>query len=124
MNIPGFTASASLYCNGGIYTQQSAACDKSSSAIRPQLRAGGGGATKSCVETYQDCYVDCSVRYPESSDSSNNLNALLRQGCFDSCDAAYRLCSPARGANSVEWFFGRIGRGIGRIARRAAPIVG
>jgi hypothetical protein len=60
----------------------------STSAIGPQLRAGGGGSTNDCVDSYQNCYVDCSVRYPEAGDSPNNLNALMRQGCFDSCDAA------------------------------------
>jgi hypothetical protein len=124
MSMPGFTAISSLYCGTKAYAAPSTVPEISSSVIGPQLRAGGGGSTKSCVETYQDCYVDCSVRYPESADSPNNLNALMRQGCFDSCDAAYSLCSPAGGANSVERFFRRIGRGIRRIARRAAPIVG
>jgi hypothetical protein len=122
MTMPGFTASSSLYCGARSYAALRAASETSSSAIAPQLRAGGGGSTKGCVETYQDCYVDRSVRYPESNDSANSLNALLRQGCFDSCDAAYRLCSPARAGSSG--FFRRIARDVGRFPPIAAPIVG
>jgi hypothetical protein len=56
-------------------------------------RAGGGGTTtRTCEDRYGDCYIGCSVSHPESADSPNNFNADLRQGCFDSCDAAYRTC--------------------------------
>lgn len=58
------------------------------------------------------------VKYPESADSPYNLNSMMREGCFDSCDAAYDLCS------GVAARVGRIGRGIGRVARIAAPILG
>jgi len=50
---------------------------------------------KKCDEKWQNCYVDCSVRYPESSDP---LDEDRRQGCFDSCDASHNLCAPARAA--------------------------
>lgn len=117
MNMPGFTAQSSLYYSGRSYTAPSAVAQRSNSAIGPQLRAGGGGPSNDCVDSYQNCYIDCSVKYPESNDSPNNLNSSMREGCFDSCDAAYRLCSPARGA-------GAIGRGIRRIAHTAALIAG
>ena len=117
MNMPGFTATNSLCAGRRKYSVPRMAPERSGLAVEPQLRAGGGGSTDNCVDRYQNCYIDCSVRYPESNDSPNNLNALMRQGCFDSCDAAYRLCSPAR----VD---GTIGQGIGRVARRAAPVVG
>jgi hypothetical protein len=48
---------------------------------------------KKCDEKWQNCYVDCSVRYPESNDA---LDEDRRQGCFDSCDALHDLCAPAR----------------------------
>ena len=113
MSIPGFTASTSLRCSGEQYsrTRQAGA---NSAVVRPQLPIGEGGSSSDCVSRYQDCYVDCSVRYP---DDPNSLNAQLRQGCFDACDAAYRLCSPTLAIRAI-------GRGIGRIARVAAPIVG
>jgi hypothetical protein len=45
-----------------------------------------------CDDKLQACYVDCSVRYPESG---GGLNDDLREGCFDACDAAHNLCAPA-----------------------------
>jgi hypothetical protein len=64
---------------------------------------GGGGGQKGskpkpkpkpdCVDRYQNCYIDCSVKYPEFKDTEKNLNSRLRVGCFDSCDAGYSFCS-------------------------------
>ena len=115
--MPGFTASHSLLSRSGIYSRQSVVHERGASAIELQLRAGGGGSTNDCLDTYQNCYIDCSVRYPESNDSPNNLNSSMRDACFESCDAAYRLCSSAR-------IRGRIGWGSGRIEHVAAPIFG
>jgi hypothetical protein len=94
--MPGFTASQSLLSKSGTYSLQSAVHVRGASAIELQLRVGGGGSTNDCLDNYQNCYIDCSVRYPESNDSPNNLNSSMRDACFESCDAAYRLCSPAR----------------------------
>jgi hypothetical protein len=118
MGLPGFTASKSLCTSDRRYRASCVVPEgRSRSAIGPQLRAGGGSADD-CVDTYQNCYVDCSVRYPESADSQNNLNAMMREGCLDSCDAAYDLCSGTGAAR----LGGRIVGGIGRFAHVAAPI--
>jgi hypothetical protein len=92
INMPGFTAGSSLYHGGRKYQMTSAALGRSSSVIGPQLRVGGGGLSNKCDDDWGDCYIDCSVRYPESGDSPNNLNSELRNACFDSCDAAHNLC--------------------------------
>ena len=115
MSLPGFTASNSLLTSSGRYRASSVVRGGSHSAIESQLRAGGGSAgdtADDCVDTYQDCYIGCSVSYPESADSQDNLNAMMREGCFDSCEATFDLCSSAA----------RFGGGIGRVARIAAPI--
>ena len=65
--------------------------------VRPQLPPLGASGSGDCEGAWQSCYVDCSVRYPESGDSPGSLNAQMRQGCFDSCDAAFRLCGGAGG---------------------------
>jgi hypothetical protein len=57
---------------------------------------GGGGRTeaeKECDDEYGDCYIGCSVDYPEADDSRDSLNELYRDGCEDSCDAAHNLCT-------------------------------
>src|SRR5262245_45670736 len=95
MSLPGFTASNSLWTSSGRYRASSVVLGGGHSAIGPQLRAGGGSAGETaddCVDTYQNCYINCSVSYPESADSQDNLNAMMRAGCFDSCDATYDLC--------------------------------
>src|SRR5215831_5799684 len=102
MRIPRFTADNSFHT----FIPQSF---PQSPVIQPQLSVNGG-PSDSCTEDYQNCYVDCSVRYPESQDSSNNLNAMYRQACLDSCDASYRLCSPGN-------FMAGRRRGIGTVAR-------
>jgi hypothetical protein len=93
MRIPGFTAHNSLYNSGIRYNMLSAATERSSSVIRPQLRVGGGGLSNKCDDKWGDCYIDCSVRYPDSPD---NLNSEFREACFDSCDAAHNLCGSGR----------------------------
>ncbi len=55
---------------------------------------GSGPAEDKCTTAMQDCYLDCTVtRYPESKDSTNNLNGMMREACLDSCDAANRTCT-------------------------------
>jgi len=93
MNIPGFTAGESIYHDGIGHPVRSAVRERTRSAVTPQLPVGRGGpSTKTCTDKYQDCYVDCSVKYPESGDSTGNLNALKRQACLDTCDANFRTC--------------------------------
>lgn len=92
MKLPGFSAESSLN-KPNAYRQPTTGVETRGSAIVPQLRVGGGGGlSNTCDDKYGECYIDCSVRYPESKDPHNNLNELLRQGCFDSCDAAHDLC--------------------------------
>jgi hypothetical protein len=114
MSLPGFSASNSLSTSSTKFAMLRLAQAGAGHAIEPQVSKGGGSASD-CVETYQNCYIDCSVRYPESADSPNNLNSLMRQGCFDSCDAGYDLCSGAGAA--------RISGRTGRIARLNAPVL-
>ena len=60
------------------------------------MNDGSGPGGDDCTSALQNCYLVCTVdRYPESKDSPNNLNAMLREGCLDSCDAANRTCSAA-----------------------------
>lgn len=89
MNMPGFYADNSLYSSGRKYNVLGATTERGRPMIGPQLRAGGGGLSNKCDDKWGDCYIGCSVRYP---DSPNNLNSELREGCFDSCDAAHNLC--------------------------------
>lgn len=88
MNLPGFTADNSLFNSVRKYNGTSAATHRSK-VIRPQLRVGGGGLSNKCDDKWGDCYIDCSVRYP---DSPNNLNSEFREACFDSCDASHDRC--------------------------------
>jgi len=92
MNMPGFTGDNSIYSGGRKFNMSCPATERSSSVIEPQLRVGGGGLSNKCDDKWGDCYIDCSVRYPESGDSANNLNSMYRDACFDSCDAAHDLC--------------------------------
>jgi hypothetical protein len=64
--------------------------ERQDSALR---NSGRTPDQQKCDEKLQSCYVDCSVRYPESA---GGLNDDLREGCFDSCDASHNLCTPAR----------------------------
>lgn len=94
--LPGFTAENALYSVSRKYGVSSLAHENRSGRIEPQapVGGGGGGGTKrTCADAYGDCYIGCSVDHPESADSSNNLNADLREGCFDSCDGGYNLCT-------------------------------
>ena len=113
MNMPGFTADSSDYRGARTYAGPIAIHGEMGWAVMPQLAIGGGGVQNSCVDQYQNCYVDCSVRYP---DSPNNLNSELREGCFDSCDASYRLCSPSAGGAVRSPILG-LGTGLGTITR-------
>lgn len=57
-----------------------------------ELKKGGGGTSGgSCVDRWQSCYIGCGVRHPEGD---------MRDGCEDSCDAAYRLCNIFGGGSS------------------------
>ena len=64
--------------------------DVQTSAVR---NTGRTPDQQKCDAKLQSCYVDCSVKYPESG---GGLNDDLREGCFDACDAAHNLCLPAR----------------------------
>jgi hypothetical protein len=81
---------------------------------------GSGPAEDKCTTAMQDCYLDCSVtRYPESNDSVNNLNGMMREACLDSCDAANRTCtSTAMTRPSVE--LDVVGNGVLTIDPRPA----
>jgi hypothetical protein len=118
MNFPRFTADHSLYAARN-YPPQRRMIKNIGSAIEPQLPIGGGSGGGSCTDQYQSCYIDCSVQYPESADSVNNLNAMYREACYDSCDAAYRLCggSLSLGAGRVGWAGGRLAPIAARSAR-------
>lgn len=93
--LPGFTAENALYTGSRKYQPASLSRETRSGRVEPQVPVGGGGGgtKKTCADTYGDCYIGCSVDYPESGDSPNNLNADLRAGCLDSCDAGYNLCT-------------------------------
>ena len=75
-------------CDGMV--EEGEPVDAQASALRNNGRTPD---QQKCDEKLQSCYIDCSVRYP---DSSGGFNDQLREGCFDSCDAAHRLCLPAR----------------------------
>lgn len=103
--LPGFTAENALYSGGRKY-QASSLSRETRSRVEPQVPVGGGGGgtKKTCADAYGDCYIGCSVDHPESADSPNNLNADLREGCFDSCDAGYNVCTSLARSS----LFGRI----------------
>ena len=90
--LPGFTAESALYSGSRKYRVSARSRETRGRRVEPQVPAGGGGrgTKRTCADAYGDCYIGCSVDYPESGDS---LNADLREGCFDSCDAGYNLCS-------------------------------
>ena len=93
MRMLGFTGTRSLYCSSSHYITHGTTTPEASGAIiSPQVRSRGGGGLVSndCVDRLQNCYIDCAVKYP---DSPGNLNSEMRQGCEDSCDAAYNLCT-------------------------------
>jgi hypothetical protein len=75
-------------CDGMV--EESEPVEGQSAALR---NTGRTPEQQKCDEKLQSCYVDCSVKYPESG---GGLNDDLREGCFDSCDASHNLCSPAR----------------------------
>ena len=75
-------------CDGTV--EEGEPVDAHASALR---NSGRTPDQQKCDEKLQSCYIDCSVRYPESG---GGFNDELRQGCFDSCDAAHNLCLPAR----------------------------
>jgi len=91
--LPGFTAENALYSGSRKYKVSGMARGSPGRRVEPQVPAGGGGTRRTCADAYGDCYIGCSVDYPESGDSTNNLNADRRDGCFDSCDGGYNLCS-------------------------------
>jgi hypothetical protein len=92
--LPGFSADNSLYSGSRKYTLHPRAAESSSRGVEPQIPAGGGGGRpRTCADAYGDCYIGCSVDYPESGDSQNNLNKQFRNDCFGSCDAGFNLCN-------------------------------
>ena len=90
--LPGFTAENTLYSGSRKYRVSAMSRESLGRGVEPQVPVGGGGGgtKRTCADAYGDCYIGCSVDYPESGD---NLNTDLRDGCFDSCDAGYDLCS-------------------------------
>ena len=54
MNMPGFNADNSLYYSGRKYNMPSAATERSSSVVEPQLRASDGGLSK-CDDDWGSC---------------------------------------------------------------------
>jgi|SRR6516162_3033574 hypothetical protein len=94
MTTPSFTASSSLYYSNRNYIMRSPALQKEcGSAVMPQLRAGGGPMSSPCYDRLVDCYLNCSINYPD--------DPLMQEGCEDSCDAAYRLCRFGGGVGGV-----------------------
>ncbi|MEN3330086.1 MAG: hypothetical protein V7638_4893 [Acidobacteriota bacterium] len=93
--LPRFSAENALYSGARKYNVSSLCREHRGRRVEPQIPAGGGGGgtKRTCADAYGDCYIGCSVDHPESGDSANNLNAELREGCFDSCDAGYNTCS-------------------------------
>ena len=93
--LPGFTAENTLYSGSRKYRVSANSRENPGRGVEPQVPVGGGGGgtKRTCADSYGDCYIGCSVDHPESGDSANNLNAELREGCFDSCDAGHDLCS-------------------------------
>ena len=93
--LPGFTAENTLYSGSRKYQVSAMSRESLGRGVEPQVPVGGGGggSKRTCADAYGDCYIGCSVDHPESGDSPNNLNADLRDGCFDSCDAGYNTCS-------------------------------
>jgi hypothetical protein len=116
VNMPGFTADNSLYYTGRNFICQVQSSERSRSSIEPQLSVGGGdGLSNACDDKYGDCYIDCSIKYPEFKDSPKNLNSDLRAGCFDSCDAAHRVCKTlAWGTPTIK---SPILHGVGMLAQ-------
>lgn len=91
--LPGFSAENSLYSGIRKYFLRGRSIASSSKGVEPQVPAGGGGGrTRTCADAYGDCYIGCSVDYPESGDSTNNLNKQFRNDCYGSCDGAYNVC--------------------------------
>lgn len=99
MNIPGFTANTLVIESNMIYGNAFRERGSLKPVLTPSAPIGRGSSRRpnSCDDKLGECYIGCSVDYPESGDSSNNLNSLKRQGCEDSCDAAHRLCGPRGG---------------------------
>lgn len=62
------------------------------STQQPLMRGGGGTGGSTCVDRWQSCYVGCGVKHPEGD---------MRDGCEDSCDAAYRLCTIYGGGGII-----------------------
>lgn len=106
MTIPGFTASTLVTESNAIYRQAFTERVALVPMVMPSAPVGRGGSPKpnSCDDRFGECYIGCSVDYPESKDGPNNLNSLMRQGCEDSCDAAHKLCGPRGGFGGFGTF--------------------
>jgi len=46
-----------------------------------------------CYDRWVDCDLDCANKYPD--------DPLMREGCEDSCEAAYDLCKLGGGVGGV-----------------------
>lgn len=78
--LPGFTAENALYSGSRKYKVSALSRENRGSRVEPQVPAGGGGGgtKRTCADAYGDCYIGCSVDYPESGDSTNNLKGPSR----------------------------------------------
>lgn len=80
-------------------TEEPAQEETIASTQQAQRKGGGGSGGSSCVDRWQSCYIGCGVDHPEGD---------MRDGCEDSCDASYRLCT----------IYGGIGGGGGGVIMR------
>jgi hypothetical protein len=93
MNMPGFTADASLHRSATSYAS-GAFFEAVDVAVLPQAPKVQGSKSEGYgtrIGRYMGCVIGCSDKYPPSADSSGNFNSLYRQGCLDSCRASLDL---------------------------------
>ncbi|GAB4185276.1 MAG: hypothetical protein Fur006_23520 [Coleofasciculaceae cyanobacterium] len=93
MNIPGFTADASLHRSATLYASVIflEALDAAVLPQAPKVQGAKNGGYGTRIGRYMGCVIGCHDKYPPSADSSGNFNSLYRQGCLDSCQASLDL---------------------------------
>jgi hypothetical protein len=85
MQMPGFTAGASLYKAKGQYYMYGAS-NQVGAAILPALGAGNGG----------DCFDNCTTR-------CDNLEGAAQQRCVDRCSHICFPTGPSTGPNNPSF---------------------
>ena len=80
LNIPGFTAEASLYRTSGIHCSVAVGSNSSGERRVVSQRRAGDGA---CYAALSKCWSDCSV-WPED---------ILRYYCQDGCLTTFDVCT-------------------------------